>query len=322
MSTPQEIQEQLQIFSDYLRKNRLKMTRQRKLVAESFLQTDGHLSNDELYELVRKKASNLGLATVFRTLKALTDCGLARETTLNDGRTRFEHIYKRPHHHHIVCVECDHTIEFLSPEWEQIQEDIVSRYGFKTLRHSVKIFGICSDCQNELKITHEVFDSDLVFARDALQIAMETEKRGVSFYSTASETVRNPSTRRTFLRMLEDEKGHLSEIEEQWNQLVRKDSSVLEAPVFLHFDYETLKQIFPSKEEVKNKLKSNLSALEALKLAMDMEQDAYNFFKQYARRFNDTRGRDIFLKFAEEEQEHYNLIKREYDRLATETAAR
>jgi Fur family ferric uptake transcriptional regulator len=54
------------------------MTRQRQLVAESFLQTDGHLSTDELYDLVRKKASNLGLATVFRTLKALTDCGLAR----------------------------------------------------------------------------------------------------------------------------------------------------------------------------------------------------------------------------------------------------
>ena len=322
MSTPQEIQEQVQVFSDYLRRNRLKMTHQRKLVAENFLQTDGHVSTDELYELVRKKYSNLGLATVFRTLKALTDCGLARETILNDGRTRFEHIYKRPHHHHIVCVECNHTIEFLSPEWEQIQEDIVSRYRFKTLSHSIKILGICADCQNELKITHEVFDSDLVFARDALQIAMETEKRGVSFYGTASETVRNSSTRQTFLRMLEDEKEHLKEIEKQWNQLLQKDSSILEAPVFLHFDHETLKQIFPSKEEVKKKLKSNLSALEALKLAMDMELDAYNFFMQYARRFNDTRGRDIFLKFAEEEQEHYKVIKREHDLVATETAAR
>ena len=319
MGTPQNVQKQLQIFYDYLKNKRLKITTQRKLIAESFLRTDGHLSTDELHRLVQKNQSNLGLATVFRTLKALTDCGLAQETTLNDGRTRFEHVYKRPHHHHIVCVECNHTIEFLSPEWEKIQQKIVAEYGFKTLRHNIKIFGVCTDCQNESKITHEVFNSDLVFERDALQIAMETEKRGVSFYKAASETVGDSSTKRAFLEMLKDEEEHLSEIKKQLNLLIQKNSKILEAPVFLHFDFETLKKIFPSDDEVREKLSSDLSSLQALKLAMDMELEAYNFFNRYAERFNDTTGRDIFMKFAQEEQEHYSTIKQEYDRLASET---
>ncbi len=318
MSTPEEITEQLQVFSEYLRNNNLRVTRQRTLVAESFLETDGHLSIEELHQLIRKRDKNLGLTTVFRTLKALTDCGLARETVLNDGRTRFEHIYKRPHHHHIVCMECDRAIEFVSPEWEQIQEDITSQYGFRPVSHSVRIFGVCRECQNQQTAAPAVFDSDLVFARDALKIAMETEKRGVSFYHTASERASSPSTKKTFLTMLEDEKRHLSELKKRWEELIGSNQDVLKAPVFLHFDYEALKRIFPSREEVKGKMKTDLSATEALRLAMNMEMEAYNFFQQYAQRFNDSKGRDIFLKFAAEEQEHYSLIKEEYDRTAAE----
>ncbi|MDA2931283.1 transcriptional repressor, partial [Acidobacteria bacterium AH-259-O06] len=310
--------EQLEILSEYLRKNGLKMTRQRRTVAESFLQTDGHLSTDEWYELVRKKDEKVGFTTVFRTLKTLTDCGLARETHFHDGRIRFEHIYRRPHHHHIVCVECGRTIEFLSPQWEQIQEEIVSKYGFKPLYHNLQIFGVCRDCQNKQETRKRVFDSDLVFARDALKIAIATEKRGVNFYQTAGESVSRPSTKKTFLKMLEDEKEHLNKLEKEWERLMEKDKNLLDAPIFLHFDYQALEQIFPSRKDVKKKLKGNLTEINALKLAMDMEMEAYNFFSEYAERFNDTKGRDIFLRFAAEEQEHYSLIKQAYDQLTAD----
>lgn len=318
MSTENEIRDQLKIFESYLKENNLKMTRQRQLVVESFLQSEGHLSTDELYENVRRKDQKVGFTTVFRTLKALTDCGLARETHLNDGRTRFEPVYRRPHHHHIVCVECNRTIEFLSPKWEEIQEEIASRYGFRATHHNLQIFGICRECQNEQESTRQQFDSDLVFARDAIKIAMATENRGISFYKTASEIVEDNTTRETFLRMLEDEEGHLKRLQEEWDRLIAQDRDLVQAPVFLHFDYEALKKIFPSRNETMKRLKGNLSEREALRIAMDMEMDARNFFRDYADRFNDTRGRDIFLRFAAEEEEHYNLIKEEYDRLHTD----
>ena len=89
MNTDQEVAEQLVLFSDYLKRNSLKMTRQREVIVESFLRTNGHLSIDELHQLVKQKDATVGFTTVFRTLKALTDCGLARETDFQDGRTRF-----------------------------------------------------------------------------------------------------------------------------------------------------------------------------------------------------------------------------------------
>jgi len=309
------IEEELEVFSQYLKKSGLKMTRQRHLVVESFLLAGGHLSTEELYELVKKKDEKIGFVTVFRTLKTLADCGLARETRLHDGPTRFEHTYKRPHHHHLVCVECNRTIEFLSPAEERLHEEITSEYGFKPVGHNLQIFGVCPDCQKKKKTSQESVDSDLVFARDALKIAMATERRGMNFYKTASEIVTQTRTRKTFLKMLDEEKEHLARLQKEWKRLMKKDRNLLAAPVFLHFDYEALNNIFPSQREVKDKLKTNIREVDALELAMKMEMEAFRFFTDYGDRFTDTKGKDIFLQFATEEEEHYQIIKEEYDRL-------
>lgn len=313
MNTDQDIAEQLELFSEYLKKNRLKMTRQRATVVESFLRTQGHVSTEELYQLVRKRNSNIGFTTVFRTLKALTDCGLARETDLQDGRTRFEHLYNRPHHHHIVCLQCNRTIEFLSPEIERLQDQVVARYGFKSLRHQLQVFGICPDCQDHRPSAQEVFDPDLIFARDALQIAMEVERSGVTFYNQVAEQVNHPSGKSTFFRIVEEEKRHLRELELEWEQLLSNHKNILQAPVFLHFDYEALKRIFPAREDFKTRPQEGLDSESALKLALSMEMESYNFFKDYAESFNDdTKGKEIFKKFAAEELDHYHSIELEF----------
>ncbi len=62
-------------------------------------------------------------------------------------------------------------------------------------------------------------------------------------------------------------------------------------------------------------MRANLGTVDALELAMKMEMEAYKFFTHYAESFNDTKGRDIFLTFADEEKDHYGIIKEEYDRL-------
>jgi Fur family ferric uptake transcriptional regulator len=305
----ESIDEQLEVFAEYVKEKGLRRTRQRELVVKTFLQTEGHLSTDELYNLVRRADPKIGYATVFRTLKTLTDCGLARETDLGDGFTRFEHLYKHPHHHHILCIECNKTIEFYSPELEELQRKIVSEYDFEPVRYKFQVFGICRECRVKEEPAQESVVSHLVFARDALKIAMETERRGVRFYKAASKVAARPITRTTFRRMLKDEEKHLRNLKAEWNRLIAHNEEVLKAPVFLHFDFDALKKIFPSREEISKKLKTDLSEEDALRLALAMEKDACAFFSNYAERFSDTQGRDIFLKFAEEEQEHCDTIE-------------
>ncbi len=303
------------IFAGYLKSNGLKMTRQRRLIVTTFLSTDGHLSADELYEEVRKKDSGIGFTTVFRTLKAMTECGLARETDLNDGRTRFERLYRRPKHHHIVCQECHKTIEFFSPELEELQASIASEYGLKPVQQRHQIYGICKECQEKKEPSRLVFDNDKVFARDALRIALATEERGVRFYSAAAEVADSPSTRKIFLSMLEEEERHLRHLRVEWDRLIKDTPDILSAPVFLHFDFDALEAIFPSELKVREGLLGDLNEVEALEVALKMEKEAYAFFTEYAERFDDTRGRDIFLRFADEEKDHCDMIKIELDRL-------
>jgi Fur family ferric uptake transcriptional regulator len=316
-----DITEPLEIFATYIRKKGLRMTRQRETVVEAFLQREGHLSTDELFELVRKKDERIGHATVFRTLKALTDCGLARETDLADGRTRFEHHYRHPQHHHIICVECNRAIEFFSPDLEQVYERIVAEYDFEPVRYRFQVLGVCNECKTQQEESErQTFESDLVFARDALKIALETEKRGVLFYQAASELVDHPITRRTFVEMQEDEQSHLDRLQKEWKRLTRKHKGIQDAPVFLHFDFEALRRLFPSREEIEKKLNAGLTEEQALRLAMAMEKEAGNFFAQYADGFGSTQGRDIFLGFAEEEEEHYDRIKAAYESLLAENS--
>src|SRR5581483_4080085 len=139
--------EEIQIFHDHLKRARLKRTDQRDLILDVFLDTEGHVSVEDLYELVKKKDPSVGFTTVYRTMKLMTEAGLAHEVRFIDGRARYEHEYKHQHHDHLICTECGTVIEFYSDAIEQLQDEIALKHRFKIRDHSHRIFGICANCQ-------------------------------------------------------------------------------------------------------------------------------------------------------------------------------
>ena len=143
--------EEIQIFHEHLKRARLKRTSQRDLILDVFLDTEGHVSSEDLYTIVKAKDQTVGFTTVYRTLKLLKECGLARELEFHDGRMLYEHEYKHTHHDHLICTECGALIEFYNEEIEKLQDQITRRYKFKPMRHSHRIFGICADCQRAHK---------------------------------------------------------------------------------------------------------------------------------------------------------------------------
>ncbi|MBI2267459.1 MAG: transcriptional repressor [Armatimonadetes bacterium] len=136
-----------EIFRQYLHSHGLKHTDQRDAILESFLRSEEHLSAEDLYHLIRKKHPRIGFSTVYRTLKLLCGCSLARETRLRDGLTRFEHSYNHPHHDHIICVRCGQATEFVEPGIEALQDQVAKRYNFAIQDHRMEIFGICEKCR-------------------------------------------------------------------------------------------------------------------------------------------------------------------------------
>lgn len=138
--------EEKEIFLRHIQRAGLKRTAQRELILDVFLRTEEHLSSEDLYRLVQKEDPNVGQTTVYRTLKLLTEAGLAREVRLGDGRTRYEPNNKFPHHDHMICTECGRTIEFFSDELLRLQNEIARAHGFEPTQHSVRIFGVCCEC--------------------------------------------------------------------------------------------------------------------------------------------------------------------------------
>ncbi|HLG13158.1 MAG TPA: transcriptional repressor [Blastocatellia bacterium] len=143
------------IFHEHLKRAGLKRTEQRDLILDVFLNTEGHVSSEGLYALVKAKDHTIGFTTVYRTLKLLKECGLARELEFHDGRMLYEHEYKHTHHDHLICTQCGALIEFYSAEIEALQDAIVRRHHFKPLSHSHRIFGICAKCQKTGKSAHK-----------------------------------------------------------------------------------------------------------------------------------------------------------------------
>ncbi len=150
-SKKEKFQQERQIFSEHIQKSGLRHTAQRDLILEMFLKTEEHLTSEDLYWLVQKKDASVGHTTVYRTLKLLTEAGLAREVRFGDGKTYYEHHFGHDHHDHMICTECGKVIEFFSEKLEAAQDAMSEKYNFMPTHHSLRIWGHCEECQKVVK---------------------------------------------------------------------------------------------------------------------------------------------------------------------------
>ena len=150
-----DVAEAVQSFADYLKKQNLKLTRQRKVITEVFFCPDErteHPTVEELYLKVKERDARVGYATIYRTLKLLVDAHLAVPQRLTDQLTRYEPDIPGEHHDHMHCQQCGLIVEFESNEIELLQEQIAEKLGFSLSDHSMHLFGspkqpcLRSDC--------------------------------------------------------------------------------------------------------------------------------------------------------------------------------
>lgn len=306
---PIKLTEIRDLFYSYLRQNGLKKTRQKDLILETFLNAEGHLSVEDVYSLVKKKDKRVGIVTVFRTLKSLNACGLAREINLGDGLTRFEHSYRHPDHHHIICTGCRKAIEFISPELEGIQLEIVDKYRFEPVLRRFQIYGICEDCREKRPALEDRgFDTERVFERDALRMALFMERQGIQFYRDAAARNQDPAGREVLLRVAEEEEKHLNRLEASLEEIRRQENGIDQVPAFLHFDSDELRRLFPDLRQYEMDGQLRMDARRSLELAVSLEGRSADYFRQFSAMFADTGGKEILQEFAAQETQHCGRI--------------
>src|SRR5437870_10530317 len=107
-----------------------KRSSKRDRILAVFLRQEGHVSADDLFDLVRREVAGIGRATVYRTLQWMVRAGVARKVDFGEGRSRFEPSYRHPRHFHLICTTCHRSSEFLSSDIEALVEEISAARKF------------------------------------------------------------------------------------------------------------------------------------------------------------------------------------------------
>jgi Fur family ferric uptake transcriptional regulator len=291
----------------------------RDFIVNIFLRQEGHISADELVDLIRREDARISRATIYRTLQWMVEAGIARRVDFGEGRFRFEHSYRHPRHFHLVCKSCNQSFEFLSSDIEALVEEVATARSFSPSQSVLQIYGICESCQTgHPAATMQTTSTESVFARDALRMAIATERSGLEFYTRAARLTRDARGRRVFQRLAEEEKEHLGKLELRYRELVAQDPKLESQPTFLFFKGAANGLFAAGTEE----LKKGVDDRQALLIGIRCERGSHKFFKRYGERFEESEGKRIFLEFADEEHDHLELLIREYRSLVARQRGR
>jgi len=274
-----------------------------------FLRQTGHLSADDLVDLIRKEDHRISRATVYRTLQWMEEAGVARKVDFGEGRFRFEPAYRHPRHFHLICKGCNQSFEFLSSDIEALMEEVAAARRFTTKHSVVQIYGTCEDCQKGRAAAPDgKATTEALFARDALRMAIATERSGREFYTRAARITRDARGRSVFQKLAGEEKEHLATLEARYAELLAADPQLESRPTFLFFK-GAANGLFA---EGARRLTRGVDAEQALMIGIRCERGSHRFFKKYGERLEDSEGKQIFMEFADEEREHLDLLIREY----------
>jgi Fur family transcriptional regulator, ferric uptake regulator len=280
----------------------------RETIVSTFLQHDGHLSADELVRIIRSADARISRATIYRTLQWMVDAGIARKVDFGEGRFRFEHSYRHPRHFHLICKSCNRSFEFLSSDIEALVEEVAAARNFTPRQSVLQIHGTCEACRTGRPAAAEGGTTELLFARDALRIAIATERSGLEFYTRAAHITKDARGRKVFQKLAEEEGTHLSTLEARYRELLQQDPQLESRPTFLFFK-GAANGLFAAGADQLNK---GVNDRQALIIGIRCERGSHRFFKRYGERFEDSEGKRIFLEFADEERTHLDLLIREY----------
>jgi Fur family ferric uptake transcriptional regulator len=105
-------------------------------------------SAQEIHAELAAGKHRVGLASVYRALDTLVECGLAQRVDIGDGIARYEPARTgHDHHHHLVCGECGKVEPFVDPSLEQAIDAVEERSGYAIVGHEVVLRGSCADCR-------------------------------------------------------------------------------------------------------------------------------------------------------------------------------
>ena len=119
----------------------VKLTDQRKIIAQVMSDSSDHPDVDELYKRVSKIDSKISIATVYRTVKLFEEVGILAKHDFRSGKARYEEL-SEGHHDHLIDIKTGEIIEFVDEDIEKLQKKVAEKYGYDLVDHKLELYGV------------------------------------------------------------------------------------------------------------------------------------------------------------------------------------
>jgi Fur family ferric uptake transcriptional regulator len=125
-----------------------RLTPQREKILQIFqnLPKGEHLSAEELHGCLDQEGEKISLSTIYRSVKLMARMGILRELELAEGHKHYELNHPHPnHHHHIVCIQCNKTLEFQDDSILKHSLKQCKKEGFQLIDCQLTVMTICPE---------------------------------------------------------------------------------------------------------------------------------------------------------------------------------
>ena len=141
-------------LSEKIRAKGLRLTGQRRLIADVLDGANDHLDAEAVCRLARRQDPTIHRSTVYRTLDTLKRHGLIDELDLMhvDGERHYYEVRPSKLHVHLVCTECKGVEEPGGPFWEGLGRRAFAECGFEAETIRLEMAGTCASCRQRASI--------------------------------------------------------------------------------------------------------------------------------------------------------------------------
>jgi|TARA_B110000967_G_C18712808_1_gene473583 Fur family ferric uptake transcriptional regulator len=118
----------------------VRLTDQRKIIAQVMSSSNDHPDVDELHKRVNKIDIKISIATVYRTVKLFEESGIVEKHEFKGGKARYEEAPEE-HHDHLIDINSGQIIEFVDKDIEILQNKVAEKLGYKLVDHKLELYG-------------------------------------------------------------------------------------------------------------------------------------------------------------------------------------
>ncbi|MBT4879088.1 MAG: transcriptional repressor [Alphaproteobacteria bacterium] len=131
-------------LEEYCKDNNIKITEQRRIIAEAIAESDDHPDVDQVFLRAKKYDNKISIATTYRTMKLLEEASIIEKHDFGNGKSRYE-LVSDDHHDHLIDIHTGEIIEFHDESLENLKSKIAEELGYKLVDHRLELYATSLD---------------------------------------------------------------------------------------------------------------------------------------------------------------------------------